>query len=505
MSASAVATQACYIFDSPEGFEKVRSTVKDRLPYVPHDYQLEGVCKLLDGHDLIAVLPTGAGKTGYFLIYILMLLALAENPRLCHPHGARVAPDPCIVVVYPTNGLEEEQASVFENSRVSTVVINAGTLKKARESTPPVDLWTVARRNVAVILLSPEMLTSSRFDSLLEHPDFESRVCALAIDEIHLLYSWGQNFRQSFRQLGLVRARFPMRTRLIGTTATLLAGHTQSTILSFLGLEKERFHFIRRSNIRHNVQTMFRTITHGLGGWDFPDLDWILRDGRRTVIHCRTITLCFRVALYLWHLCPPSNDRVKRIRLYNALNWPMYNAESRRLMKEDAAAQIIVATAAFMVGIDLPNIEDVVIVGNLVSADEHVQWEGRPGRNPSLVSHARCLTYVTKRALVLARSLVDGKTEHGTEKTRGGKKKLGVHMEISMARLLLAPCVTAEQNILYANPPSDPLCLCTVCTLARTQASTTTIRIQCMCSSCTPEDPPASLIPKRGRREPCFS
>ncbi|KAI0739825.1 hypothetical protein C8Q80DRAFT_1357528 [Daedaleopsis nitida] len=100
-------------------------------------------------------------KTGYFLIYILMLLALAENPRLCHPHGARVAPDPCIMVVYPTNGLEEEQASVFENSWVSTVVINAGTLKKARESTPPVDLWTVARRNVAVILLSPEMLTKS--------------------------------------------------------------------------------------------------------------------------------------------------------------------------------------------------------------------------------------------------------------------------------------------------------------------------------------------------------
>ncbi|KAI1781978.1 hypothetical protein LXA43DRAFT_1152807 [Ganoderma leucocontextum] len=281
-----------YRFASPPGYELIKKTLQSQLPFTPHDYQLEGVGQLLDGKDLVAVLATGSGKTGYYLIYMLMLCELSKNPALCQAPYPPAPKDPCMVIIYPTNGLEEEQAAVFGKAGLTTLVINATTLEEGRKA--KMDLWAVARTNTAVILLSPELLTSPRFDALLQNPAFQSRFPTI-----------------------IPSARFPLGTRLLGSTATLLVGHPEKTILSFVGLREGEFYLLRRSNIRCNVQTIFRTLSRGLGGWSFPDIKWILRDGRKTVIHCRTIATSFRVAVYLLHLCPLGSDPTRRGRMYN--------------------------------------------------------------------------------------------------------------------------------------------------------------------------------------------
>ncbi|KAI9065080.1 P-loop containing nucleoside triphosphate hydrolase protein [Trametes sanguinea] len=483
-----------FVFCSSEGQELVRKVVSDALPYVPHDHQVNGVCKLLDGIDVVAVLPTGSGKTTYYVMYTLMLLALSANPSLCDPPYKCFTRDPCLIMVYPTNGLEEEQAVTFAKAGIQALVINRDTVSRARSE--GINLWAKARKDISVLLLSPEQLASPGFEHLLQHRSFYMRICGLGVDEIHLLYSWGLQFRKSFRHMGYIRPRLPPHARFIGTTATLLVGKPQDTVLDTLGLRIDEFYFPRHSNIRHNVRTIFRTLTHGLGGWAFPDLRWILDGGRKTVIHCRTITLGFRVAIYLWHLCP-ARSRSKRIRLYNALNWPSYNTETRDLMQHDRDAQVIVATASFMVGIDLPNIEDIVILGALQSADEHVQWEGRAGRDPELVKDARCITYTSKKTQAAARALRDG-TALITKKSSSGKKSAAVQMEASMARLLLAACATDEQNELYGNPPSDPPCSCSRCTPSLPSSMDCTdpspyLRT-CRCSGCAPEESLGSVV-----------
>ena len=98
-----------YKFNTPSGHTLLKTIVSQRVPYTPHDYQLDGVSWLLDGTDLVAVLATGSGKTGFYLFYILALLELSADPSLCQPPYKPVPRDLCIVVVYPTNGLEEEQ------------------------------------------------------------------------------------------------------------------------------------------------------------------------------------------------------------------------------------------------------------------------------------------------------------------------------------------------------------------------------------------------------------
>ncbi|KAJ7273020.1 hypothetical protein C8J57DRAFT_264268 [Mycena rebaudengoi] len=71
-------------WSSPEGHALVRRIVeRTPLTYIPHDYQCEGVCKSLDGIHLFAVTPTGSGKTSYYIIYILVILAILDDPSLC--------------------------------------------------------------------------------------------------------------------------------------------------------------------------------------------------------------------------------------------------------------------------------------------------------------------------------------------------------------------------------------------------------------------------------------
>ena len=53
------------IFSSDEGFKLCQQILEAQLPYSPHDFQIEGICKALDSVDLLAILATGSGKTGF--------------------------------------------------------------------------------------------------------------------------------------------------------------------------------------------------------------------------------------------------------------------------------------------------------------------------------------------------------------------------------------------------------------------------------------------------------
>lgn len=63
----------------PDGLHSLRDILQPLLPYEPHDYQLEGVAKCLDGIDLLAVLPTGSGKTAYYSMLMLAAQSLAKK------------------------------------------------------------------------------------------------------------------------------------------------------------------------------------------------------------------------------------------------------------------------------------------------------------------------------------------------------------------------------------------------------------------------------------------
>ncbi|KAF8316239.1 hypothetical protein F5887DRAFT_1227806 [Amanita rubescens] len=153
-------------FSTPEGFALCRSILKImNLPFDPHDYQLDGVCQVLDGLDLLAVTPTGSGKTGFIYILLLVLQGLQQKPEL-RPPGVRKFPrDPIIFVVCPTIALEEDMAVKLNRIGVKAIAINSNTIQIAYRNQSD-DPYKVIRgdTSISAALLSPEQLISPAFE-----------------------------------------------------------------------------------------------------------------------------------------------------------------------------------------------------------------------------------------------------------------------------------------------------------------------------------------------------
>ena len=82
--------------------------------------------------------------------------------------------------------------------------------------------------------MSPEMLTTKEFESLLSTHIFSIRVYCLGVDEPHLLHTWGDGFHKRFQQIGFIRARMPTRAVVGGLTATFAVGAATTSVIKLL-------------------------------------------------------------------------------------------------------------------------------------------------------------------------------------------------------------------------------------------------------------------------------
>ena len=130
------------------------------------------------------------------------------------------------------------------------------------------------------------------------------------------------------------------------------------------------------------TQIIFRQLKSGLTSHSFPELDWILDEGN-TVIFCKTISLGFRVAAYLWRQAKARNmSRIeRRIRLFNSLNWASYNSETLGFLNNNQESSITIATDTLSVGWDSKYTRNAVLLGETDDVDAFVQKIGRIGRN----------------------------------------------------------------------------------------------------------------------------
>jgi superfamily II DNA/RNA helicase len=77
---------------------------------------MNGICKVLDGMDLVAVTSTGSGKTGYLFFTILVMIAIAKTPSLCP--AVKFPIDPAIVVVCPAKSIEQQMVCRITESDI---------------------------------------------------------------------------------------------------------------------------------------------------------------------------------------------------------------------------------------------------------------------------------------------------------------------------------------------------------------------------------------------------
>jgi superfamily II DNA/RNA helicase len=95
-------------YSTPAEWALIKKILSECDPPIElHDYQTEGICKALDGIDVISTMATGTGKTGLFSFLMLVVRAISQDPTLVLG-TARFPKNPCMLVICPTKALEDD-------------------------------------------------------------------------------------------------------------------------------------------------------------------------------------------------------------------------------------------------------------------------------------------------------------------------------------------------------------------------------------------------------------
>lgn len=127
------------VYDTREGHALARKILTPLLPFDAHDYQIEGICAVMDGRDLVATMATGSGKTGYFIMLMLVIRAISQDRNLAL--GDIIFPkDPAMIVVCPTKALQEDMVRDY-------LVDLAISIYKGASVTENEEIWAECSRH----------------------------------------------------------------------------------------------------------------------------------------------------------------------------------------------------------------------------------------------------------------------------------------------------------------------------------------------------------------------
>ncbi|KIY48923.1 P-loop containing nucleoside triphosphate hydrolase protein [Fistulina hepatica ATCC 64428] len=453
-------------FFSEEGLLLCRSIAHECLPYDPHDDSLETATQFLDGRDGLVLSGCGSGKTGIIALLAFLLIQFGQDlslvPKNC---SVEFVQNPLLLVVCPTNALEEDIALKLCKLGLKAAAVNARTVEESRRNSHIPDPWLTAKSHANVLCLSPEMLKNSKaFESLLISSEFKERVVGLIVDEAHMVYRWGANFRKEFLDIGITRVRLPPRVCLLLMTATLRPGRPRNEVLKQFALQS--FFTVHRSNARPEIHVRFRTLKSSLAAIDFPELAWVSKQPGLGFVYDRSIHVCSNIVNYLKR-CESDLERRHHIVLVHAGNRASQQ-ECIRLLINDLALDdwlVVVTTDVYMLGIDKPHIVRVIII-DPGDVDELVQKMGRVGRDrervPVMYSRTCLNPYLKAQDPTLDAGDEDG-------------------IDVDLAKMIFADCKTEQQNQIYANPPAIRICSCMDCSTRTAEGTTVPI---CNCENC---------------------
>ena len=305
--------------------------------------QAEVIASVLGGRDTLAVLPTGGGKSVCYQLPALLLDGLA-------------------VVVSPLLALMKDQVDALTRDGVVAAAINSTVPREAQAAI----LRDAAAGDLRLLYVAPERFSDGRFMAALRGV----RVSLLAVDEAHCISQWGHDFRPSYRDLGGVRARLG-GPPVVALTATA-DPKVRADIVERLGLRDAdvRVAGFDRPNLRFHavrVKSQKEKLEH------VAELLKALGNEASAIVYCATRKRVESLAEAL-------QRRGLRCARYHA-----GMAEDDRARIQDAfsrdALRVIVATNAFGLGIDKPDVRLVLHHDLPESIEAYYQEAGRAGRD----------------------------------------------------------------------------------------------------------------------------
>ena len=301
----------------------------------PQDLIIQSV---LDGKDTFALLPTGGGKSVCFQIPALM------QPGIC-------------LVISPLVALMKDQIANLQKRDIKAIALTGGI--SADETIDLLDNCQFG--GYKFLYLSPERLQS---DWVLERIK-SLPINLIAIDEAHCVSQWGHDFRPAYLKISKLKEFFP-KVPFLALTASATA-RVQEDICSQLGLQQPQV--FRKSFARENIAYMVFEAEDKL----FRMQQILTKNPEPSIVYVRNRKACHEVATQL------STLGFKSTFYHGGLTSKEKEKNMQAWLNEEI--QVMVATNAFGMGIDKPNVRTVIHIQLPENLENYYQEAGRAGRN----------------------------------------------------------------------------------------------------------------------------
>jgi len=303
-------------------------------------FQAEVVAQVAGGNDALVLMPTGGGKSLCYQIPALMRAGTG-------------------VVVSPLIALMQDQVDALRELGVSAAFLNS---TQDWRSNRAVEEDFLAGR-LDLLYVAPERLLTERCLNLLAR----GQVALFAIDEAHCVSQWGHDFRPEYLGLSQLHERWPLVPR-IALTATATS-HTRTEIAQRLALESAQ-HFVAsfdRPNILYRIvekQEVKKQLLGFIGSEHASDSG---------IVYCASRNRCEDLAAWL------SAQGIPALPYHAGLTTQIRAQNQARFLREEGLT--MVATIAFGMGIDKPDVRFVAHVDLPKSVEAYYQETGRAGRD----------------------------------------------------------------------------------------------------------------------------
>ena len=315
--------------------------LKDKFGHQAFRFDQEAIINsVISGKDTLAIMPTGGGKSVCYQVPALYLEGIT-------------------IVISPLISLMHDQVLNLEQNGIKGCFLNSSQSYDEREEAKR----DIISGEIKIVYISPEGLLAGVLNSILS----EISVSLIAIDEAHCVSQWGHEFRSDYMQLGILKERFP-ETPILALTATA-DSKTRSDIAFQLKLDNPTT-FVSsfdRPNISYKITDRVDEVKQ------LKEFIKTNHEGETGIVYCLSRKKVEKIAAelqkagfnaYAYHAGKDAQTRANIQKTFN--------------IKENI---IIVATIAFGMGIDKPNVRFVAHLDLPKSIEGYYQETGRAGRD----------------------------------------------------------------------------------------------------------------------------
>ncbi|WP_242086329.1 RecQ family ATP-dependent DNA helicase [Aestuariivivens sediminis] len=293
---------------------------------------------VIDGHDTFALLPTGGGKS------------------LCYQIPALSKKGLCIVIS-PLIALMNDQVNALNDKGIKALALTSGISFQELD----VLLDNCIYGNYKFLYLSPERLQQELVQERIKQLD----VNLIAVDEAHCISQWGNDFRPAYKNISILRELHP-NVNIIALTASART-HVVEDIIKELNLSQPKL--FKQSFLRPNLAYM---VFHEDD--KFYRMETILKKQKASaIIYVRTRRLSVEVSSFL------ESKNMSSTFYHGGLTTDEKNNNMTQWLHNNK--QVMVATNAFGMGIDKPDVKTVIHLNLPESIESYFQESGRAGRN----------------------------------------------------------------------------------------------------------------------------